>query len=85
MNIGTVEGAGRPGEVEAMEDRVWTAEDVRAELPSVPVKINGEMCIGRVRGRKLPFAQVHTGWGPVEAAWATLAYVLSGPGRFLRA
>ena len=65
-------------------ERVWTVADVRAELPSIPVKIDGEMCIGHVRGRKLRFAKVHTGWGTVEAAWTTLAHILSRPGRFLR-
>jgi len=66
-------------------ERIWTAAEVRAELPSIPVKMDEGMCIGHVRGRKLRFAKVHTGWGTVEVAWTTLAHILSRPGRFLRA
>jgi hypothetical protein len=64
----------------------WDTNRVKAELPNVPVQIDGEVFTGIVRGRLLDFAHVHLGDDPqspgpyrgyVECAWSTIAHVLN--------
>lgn len=64
----------------------WDSARVKAELPNVPVQIDGEVFVGNVRGRLLQFAHVHVGDsldspGPYRGftmcAWSTIAHVLN--------
>lgn len=67
-------------------DREWDTARVKAELPNVPVQIDGEVFTGVVRGRLLTFAHVHVGdhvdspgpyRGFVEVSWSQIARVLN--------
>ena len=47
-----------------------TIEEVKKHLPSVKLKIDGQVIEGKITGRKLPFAQIRWGvTGNVEASW----------------
>ena len=63
--------------------RVWTIAEIKAELPSVPVRMTdmGTEYTGALAGRKCPFPQVTiTIKGThvhLEAAWETVQHVLN--------
>ena len=63
--------------------RIWTIAEIKAELPSVPVRMTdmGTEYTGTLAGRKCPFPQVTiTIKGThvhLEAAWETVQHVLN--------
>jgi hypothetical protein len=67
-----------------MSNLEWTPDRVKQELPEVRVKMpNGELCMMRVSGRLLQFAEVSDDRGrSIPFAWPTIAHHLntgSGP------
>lgn len=55
----------------------WTAEEVRKELPDIPVIAFGKEQKAQVGGRLNPFATVSLAGVSVEYSWDALATVLS--------
>lgn len=62
---------------------VWTVEKCKELLPDIRVRLNQPgtgrevNVVGCVRGRRLPFAHVHVGMATYEAAWDTVAHLLT--------
>lgn len=73
---------GRGPESDPKNGKHWTAENVRAELPDVPIRLpDGQEASGGVLGRRGKFASVTLpNGGSVEVAWPTLAHVLNSGG-----
>lgn len=56
---------------------LWTEARVRAELPLLRVRVEGEEMTGSPVGRCLPFAVVYAGYGRWEFSWSALASSLN--------
>lgn len=85
----TFHASGDRRHAQTSSSKKWDAARVKAELPNVPVQIDGEIFVGLVRGRALDFAHIHVGddaqspgpyRGFVECAWSTIADVLNKVG-----
>jgi hypothetical protein len=62
-----------------MKSSEWTPARVKDELPEVRVQMpNGELCMMRVSGRLMQFAQVSDDRGrSIPFAWPTIAHCLN--------
>jgi hypothetical protein len=56
---------------------IWTVERVKELLPDVKVKVNGQVVMGQVRGRKLAFAGVRVGNCTWEYSWSAIVNSLN--------
>lgn len=59
------------------EKRVWTVEQVKEELPSIPVQFGGKVVQADVSGRKNAFASVWIDSRVWQFAWETLVHILN--------